>query len=79
MTHRASVGPAVPGRPMRFLVAEDHSAGGVRTRQGADASVRTGSMAHRNIGGTIGHQRHQRPREPAGRWASNSSSSQDAS
>jgi hypothetical protein len=48
---------AVPGRPIRSLVAEDRSAAGVRDRTGPEPSVRAGSVAHRDHRGTDGPQR----------------------
>jgi hypothetical protein len=45
MTHRGSIGLAVPGRPIRSLVAEDRSAGGVRDQTGPDPDAH--ELAHR--------------------------------
>jgi hypothetical protein len=35
----ACIGLGVPGRPIRYLVAEDRSAGGVRDRTGSEPAV----------------------------------------
>src|SRR5215217_6324325 len=71
---QVSIDLAVPGRPIRSLVAEDQSAGGVRERTGPDprsalGPSRTGTTRARAV--TNGHQRRRevaarRPPAPPG-------------
>jgi hypothetical protein len=54
---------AVPGRPIRSLVAEDRSAGGVRDQTGRETRPEPGlvhvwSTRHRNRAVRNGHQRY---------------------
>ena len=55
---QASIGLAVPGRPIRSLVAEDRSAGGVRDHTGPEA-VR--AARHLDHADNQGHKQRMNP------------------
>jgi hypothetical protein len=62
------IGLAVPGQPIRSLVAEGRSAESVRDRMGVNPSVRTESVMQRSGMGSSGRKRSPRVQRPAGRW-----------